>query len=407
MSKQKGFEASGIVGATSSRVAKSGSHAHSFNIRGKKYSFFIEDPQHPLIEGDVVRFSFQTRTLRGRNKTKYHVAALETLSIDASSGGGTTSEGDQPAIDSGTLYVASNADMSGLLKIGYTMRDPSTRVAELGAVTGVPTPFKLEWTMPVERSAKEIESMTHSKLRSKRAGKEFFRVSLQEAQDACKSAYLAVHPDGAQRLDEGLADRAEEIARARETRDARLLAWKSEQDEKGRQKAWKQSNDGRWRLQESTRWLIEDFDNSLDRGQAPFHLRLFGRRNPDFLDMQISFGTHMFIHSSHQVEQPSEWHISAFGWRHGEPCTEEAQRACTWQDAVKMAMQIVEGHPATNRRITVSVPNANLRSPERSTGGTALVATEFIAEQLKRMELVPESENGARAPDDWQPFSGR
>lgn len=407
MSKQRSFEASGIVGETSSRVAKSGSHAHSFRIRGKKYSFFIEDPQHPLIDGDIVRFSFQTRTLRGRHKTKYHVAALETLSIDAPSGGGTTSEDDQPAIGSGTLYIASNGDMSGLLKIGYTMRDPSIRVAELGAVTGVPTPFKLEWTMPVERSAKQIESMTHSKLRTKRAGKEFFRVSLQEAQNACKAAYLAVHPDGAQRLDEGLADRAEEMARARETRDARLLAWNSEQGEKRRQKAWKQSNDGRWRLQESTRWLIEDFDNSLDRGQAPFHLRLFGRRNPDFLDMQISFGTRTAPHSNHQVEQPSEWHISAFGWRNGEPCTEEAKRAFTWQDAVKMAMQLVADHPATNRRITVSVPNANLRSPERSAGSAAAVATDFIAEQLRRMELVPESKNGARAPDDWQPSSGR
>lgn len=401
MIKQRSFEISGIVSETSSRMAKSGSHAHSFSIRGKKYSFFIDDPQHPLIDGDVVRFSFQTKTLRGRYKKKYHVAALETLSIDASS------EGYQPTKDSGSLYIASNAEMSGLLKIGYTMRDPSTRIAELGAVTGVPTPFKLEWTMPVEGSAKEIESMTHSKLRSKRAGKEFFRVSLEEAQDVCKAAYLAVHPDGAQRLYEGLADRAKEIARSRETRDARLLAWKSQQDEKKRQKAWKQSNEGRWRLQESTRWLIEDFDNSLDRGQAPFHVRLFGRRNPDFLDMQISFSKRMVVHSNHQVERPSEWHISAFGWRYGVPCTEETQRACTWQDAVEMAMQIVAGHPANNRRITVSVPNANLRSPELSTGSTAPVSSEFIAKQLRRMELVQESENGARAPDDWQPSSNR
>ena len=72
-----------------------------------------------------------------------------------------------------------------------------------------------------------------------------------------------------------------------------------------------------------------------------------------------------------------------------------------------MAMQLVADHPATNRRITVSVPNANLRSPERSAGSAAAVATDFIAEQLRRMELVPESKNGARAPDDWQPSSGR
>jgi hypothetical protein len=30
------------------------------------------------------------------------------------------------------------------------------------------------------------------------------------------------------------------------------------------------------------------------------------------------------------------------------------------------------------------------------------VAPELITESLDQMEIVPEAENGARAPDDWQ-----
>lgn len=59
-------------------------------------------------------------------------------------------------------------------------------------------------------------------------------------------------------------------------------------------------------------------------------------------------------------------------------------------------------HPATNRRVTVVVPNANLRHPQRDAGSVTPVAPELITESLDQMELVPEAENGARAPDDWQ-----
>lgn len=404
MSRQKEFEASGVVSKVSSRVAKSGSHAHSFNIHGKKYSFFIDDPQHPLTEGDVVRFSFQTKTLRGRHKTKYNVADLETLEIDGPADAIVASENGVPMAGAGTIYIASNADMPGLLKIGYTTRDPKKRVMELGAVTGVPSHFKLRWTMPVERLAKEIEGLAHSKLGPKRVGKEFFRVSLEDAQNTCRAAYLAIDPDGAQRLSKGLAGRADKIIKARETRDARLLDWQAEQDEKKRQQEWTKSSEGRWRLQQSTGWILEDFDPSLDRGQAPFYLSIFGRRNPDFLDIQISYYTDTVIHDDRPV-QSSEWHIAAFGWRYGEPCKEEARRAATWEAAYRSAMEIIASHPAMNRRVAVSVSNANLRHAERTAGSTTPVKPEFIEECLQRLELVPKSENDVRAPDDWRPKS--
>lgn len=401
MSRKKILTTSGIVSGCSSRVAKSGSHAHSFVVRGKKFSFFLDDPLHPVIDGDMVRFSYQTRTLLGGSKRQYHAADLETLVIDAPAAAIAQSDETSIESDAGTIYIASNAAMPGLLKIGYTTREIGTRISELSAATGVPNPFKLEWTMPVERSAKEIEGLVHSSLRSKRAGKEFFRLSLETAQDACQSAYLAIHPEGAKRLNEGLAERAAEIARARETRDARLLTWNAEQDEMKRQKAWKQSDDGRWRLKQSTHWLIEDFRPCVARGQTPFHLRLFGRRNPDFLELKISSGSEWVTRGNDQ-EQVTQWRICAFGWRHGEPCSEEQLRADTWSAALKKAMEFTAGHPARNRRITVTVPNANLRNPRRDAGSKTPVSPEFITEDLDRMELVPEAENGACAPADWQ-----
>ena len=406
MSRKKVLTTSGIVSECSSRVAKSGSHAHSFVVRGKEYSFFLDDPLHPVIDGDMVRFSYQTRTLRGGSKRQYHAANLETLVIDAPAAAVAQFHETGVENDAGTIYIASNADMPGLLKIGYTTRDTETRIAELSAATGVPNPFKLEWTMPVERLAKEIERFVHSSLRSKRVGKEFFRLSLEAAQVACKSAYLAIHPEGAKRLNEGLAERAAEFARARETRDARLFAWNAEQDELKRQKAWKQCDDGRWRLQHSAHWLIEDFNPSVARGQAPFYIRLFGRRNPDFLELKISFGSE-WVTRGNDREQVTQWRISAFGWRHGQPCSEEQLRADTWSAASKKAMEFAAGHPARNRRITVAVPNANLRHPRRDAGSETPVSPEFITEALDRMELVPEAENGACAPADWQLPLGR
>ena len=107
MSREKVLETSGIVSECSSRVAKSGSHAHGFEVRGKKYSFFIDDPLHPLIDGDMVRFSHQTRTLRGRYKRQYHVADLAALVIDAPAVAGDSTRETCVTSDAGTLYIAS------------------------------------------------------------------------------------------------------------------------------------------------------------------------------------------------------------------------------------------------------------------------------------------------------------
>jgi hypothetical protein len=81
----------------------------------------------------------------------------------------------------GYLYILSNPSMPGLLKIGLTTRQVPDRVAELNAATGVPASFAIEAyfesTNPPAHEKSVHDRLRHSRVR----GKEFFRVSVEEA----------------------------------------------------------------------------------------------------------------------------------------------------------------------------------------------------------------------------------
>jgi hypothetical protein len=84
----------------------------------------------------------------------------------------------------GYLYVLLNPAHDGLLKIGRTARDPRTRVNELSAATGVPTPFILAYY--VETAACDtLEQIVHRSLTDRgyryAANREFFTAPLHEA----------------------------------------------------------------------------------------------------------------------------------------------------------------------------------------------------------------------------------
>ena len=81
----------------------------------------------------------------------------------------------------GYLYVLSNDQMRGLLKIGFTTRPVEERVVELNSGAGVPAPFVIEGIFP--SSAPEMhEREVHDYLATTRLpGREFFRVALLEA----------------------------------------------------------------------------------------------------------------------------------------------------------------------------------------------------------------------------------
>jgi T5orf172 domain len=86
----------------------------------------------------------------------------------------------------GYLYILSNSMIPGLLKIGFTTRSVADRVSELGAATGVPVGFTVEAyfesTDPIAHEKSIHKRLAHCRMR----GKEFFRVSVDEAVEALR-----------------------------------------------------------------------------------------------------------------------------------------------------------------------------------------------------------------------------
>lgn len=86
----------------------------------------------------------------------------------------------------GWVYVVSNPSMAGLLKVGFSMKDPNIRVRDFDSAA-TPTPYRLEFDMLVVEP-RMVEQAAHSLLRSLNAGKEWFRCSLDQAKDALLQA---------------------------------------------------------------------------------------------------------------------------------------------------------------------------------------------------------------------------
>ncbi|CAM4136905.1 GIY-YIG nuclease family protein [Roseateles saccharophilus] len=75
------------------------------------------------------------------------------------------------------VYVLTNEAMPGLVKIGRTSDDVSTRVANLSAATGVPLPFECYFAAEVKDCAK-LEKVLHQLFSENRVNprREFFKV---------------------------------------------------------------------------------------------------------------------------------------------------------------------------------------------------------------------------------------
>ncbi len=86
----------------------------------------------------------------------------------------------------GWVYVITNKGMPGLLKVGFTTRDPELRADELSH-TGAAYPYLVDYVMLVEYPY-EVEQKAHKLLVSHHEGKEWFRCSLEEAVAAIKQA---------------------------------------------------------------------------------------------------------------------------------------------------------------------------------------------------------------------------
>lgn len=79
----------------------------------------------------------------------------------------------------GWVYVISNKAMPGLVKVGYSMKDPELRARELNH-TGAPHPYAVDYEVLVDEPYC-IEQGTHRDLSAKREGREWFRCTAEEA----------------------------------------------------------------------------------------------------------------------------------------------------------------------------------------------------------------------------------
>ena len=90
----------------------------------------------------------------------------------------------------GWVYVMFNEAMPGLVKVGFTLKDPNLRAAELDS-TGTPRTPSVVYEALIE-SPRDVEQSVHARLKSKNEGKEWFRCSPGEAISAIRDT-IAEH----------------------------------------------------------------------------------------------------------------------------------------------------------------------------------------------------------------------
>ena len=115
------------------------------------------------------------------------------------------------ADEEGWVYVLTNEAMPGIVKIGYTLREPSVRAEELykdsknGAVTGVPLPFDVAYKAWVLNPF-QVEQAVHKSLAQKRINdnREFFKCSTEEAVEHIRQVAQAKFEESKEEVDRRL-----------------------------------------------------------------------------------------------------------------------------------------------------------------------------------------------------------
>ena len=79
----------------------------------------------------------------------------------------------------GWVYIITNKSMPGLVKVGYSTKDPLLRAEELNH-TGSPHPYEVVYDVLV-MDPHQIEQQVHKLLGEKNEGKEWFNCLISEA----------------------------------------------------------------------------------------------------------------------------------------------------------------------------------------------------------------------------------
>lgn len=271
----KSDTAHGAVSHYSLRTAKSGNYAHEFNIGIKRFSLFIEDGVVPFQDGDYIRFAFVEKQLKGGSRRKYLSVLAETLELSLP-----TSSSDAFG---GYVYVLSNPALKGLLKIGHTTGTPENRAAELSAATGVPSRFTVELAISISGDPHVVERSTHAILATSREGKEFFRTTIEVANNAIREAYARCYPEQQREVDSLIVERmSEQAARKEQFRES----LKKKADEAKVQQFWL-SPEGRWLTDGSLKLTLKRFSNGFERKTPSLLQRFIGNIVESWLDFDV------------------------------------------------------------------------------------------------------------------------
>lgn len=344
-SNSKLKRASGVVSKCSSRVAASGKQAHSFFLGGEKYTIFTTDELSPVTDGDRVHFDYEVRRLKNAYRTEYNAVVQDSLVIDV--------PGEAGEDVAGEVYVLSNPSMVGLLKVGCTQDTGLKRAAELSSVTSVPTKFHVEWSLAIIGDPRSVEQRAHALLASKRAGKEFFRVTLEEAKSAIIRSFSELYPERAALMDTAFAKRAEaELARRA---DLALQAERRAQEkaEEAERRAFEDSVEGRWLTQGACRLVIRRFTTEPNREFPSFFGKLFGKRYDDYLEFKITPGV-----NGDQVG----WTVSAQG-RVSEGWVNKTAVFPSHDEAVATMERWRSDFGVSNVSAVTEIPNVMLETP--------------------------------------------
>lgn len=338
-------QADGIVSQCSSRVAKSGSYAHSFFIGKQKYSLFTLDEIHPVMDGDRVRFEYEVRHLRSGRRGAYCAIIPESLCVDAPHQVG--------AAINGLVYILSNPSLKNLLKIGHTTRTAKERAAELSGQTGTPTPFRVEWTLPVIGDPMAVEKRAHILLTSKREGKEFFRVSLEEAKSACLRSFAETHPEQADRMDEAHASRAKAVLQRREELTQIKNQRESEQKKLEEKRSFWTSPQGKWLSDGRCAVVLHSYDYPPNKSTPSIFQKLLGKKFEDYLDLEIS---------ADEQNAHVEWRTHVHG-RLSERGVWTNQKFLTLDEGLMYARKSVESLVNKNYQLIVTIPVCLIENP--------------------------------------------
>jgi len=151
----------------------------------------------------------------------------------------------------GWVYIITNKAMPGLIKVGFSTKDPELRAREFGG-THSPHPFIVEYEVLVNNPYK-YEQLAHKELESYRENKEWFRCGLEQGISAVKTVIGAelitedIKHINRQQIEESIKQKEQE--EKKESENAKRI-----QEEKRRERVRKSREEEKRRENEFRLW---------------------------------------------------------------------------------------------------------------------------------------------------------